>query len=222
MDPLLVIADDLERRDARAAEALRELDELRREVESLRTGVAATSGFLDGLPAALARRRADEQAAAAARGEALRALRDAEVDLERARKEDERLAAARALQQARDGARAADLWAREAQESREQFERERDAHTADGERLACRAAELAERVRRVAPPEPGLAGAADWVARARAELLLDQAALATEREKVVREANELAASVLGEPFAATGVSGIRDRIARALDADSLD
>ena len=53
--------------------------------------------------------------------------------------------------------------------------------------------------------------------RARGALLLARAGLATERKKVVREATELVTAVLGEPLAATGVAGVRGRLARALE-----
>jgi hypothetical protein len=56
----------------------------------------------------------------------------------------------------------------------------------------------------------------DWGARARGELLVVHAGLATERDKVVREATELVAGVLGEPLTAIGVAGVRERLERAL------
>ena len=40
----------------------------------------------------------------------------------------------------------------------------------------------------------------EWASRARGDLLVAHAGLATERDKVVREATELVASVLGEPL----------------------
>ena len=41
-----MIAEDLERRDERAAEALREVEQLETDVEELRTHAEATAGFL--------------------------------------------------------------------------------------------------------------------------------------------------------------------------------
>jgi hypothetical protein len=60
----------------------------------------------------------------------------------------------------------------------------------------------------------------DWAARARGELLLAHAALATERDKIVREATELVASVLGEPLVSTGAAGLRERLERAIQDNS--
>jgi hypothetical protein len=59
----------------------------------------------------------------------------------------------------------------------------------------------------------------DWAARARGELLVSHAALATERDKLVREATELLAGTLGEAVPGTGVAGLRARLAEALHLD---
>jgi phenylpyruvate tautomerase PptA (4-oxalocrotonate tautomerase family) len=50
--------------------------------------------------------------------------------------------------------------------------------------------------------------------------MLEHAALAREREEVVREATELLAGVLGEPVAAITVAGVGERLARALAESS--
>ena len=61
-------------------------------------------------------------------------------------------------------------------------------------------------------PETGLAGAAAWAARVRGALLLTRSALESERERVVRQANELLASVSGEPAPAASVALVRERL----------
>src|SRR5213593_2320737 len=100
MESLLLFAEELERRDGEAAQALLGVERLQAEVEELRAHGVAVATFFAALPAALAERT---RAAAA--------LRDAEAEAERARKENERLAAERLLQEARDEVRAADAWA---------------------------------------------------------------------------------------------------------------
>jgi hypothetical protein len=65
-------------------------------------------------------------------------------------------------------------------------------------------------------PEAGLAGVAEWATRADGALLLARSGLDDEREAVVREANELAASVLGELPPPAGVRRIRERVEAAL------
>jgi hypothetical protein len=66
------------------------------------------------------------------------------------------------------------------------------------------------------PPEAGLGGVTDWATRADGALLLARSGLDDEREAVVREANELATSVLGELPGPAGVRRIRERVETAL------
>ena len=219
LEALLAIADDLERRDARAAEALVEVERLQRDVDELRTHAAATAAAVRDLPAAIAAQEAEEHDAGKALAHAEGALRHAEAQLAQEKGESARLAAARAAQHARDARDAAKLRVARGHEDRARLAREDDERRADAERLERRAAELAARLglaHDVTPPGPGLDGALEWAARARGELLVAHAGLATERDKVVREASELVASVLGEPLASTSVAGVRARLERAL------
>jgi hypothetical protein len=217
--PLLQIAADLEERDERAAAALLEVELLQAEVEELRTHAGATGEFLRTYPAAHAGLEGDEQAAAEARAAAERAVGEAEAEVERARNDADRLAAERHVQQARDRVHEAELWGEQARRDRLRLEQEAEDRQREAERLEARAHELAEAPRlsqAVAPPAGGLHGALDWGSRARGELLVVHAGLATERDQVVREASELLASVLGEPMTATRVAGVRERLERAL------
>lgn len=226
MEPLLAIADDLERRDARAAEALDAVETLQHEVDELRTHAAATALFLGELPRAVAAQEEEERAAVADRAVVEAVLRDADAELARVEErgsESATLTAARAAQHARDALDAAVVRLERAGAERERLREEGAAHAQEAARLEGRAAELSTRLgiaHDVAPPGPGLDGALDWAARARGELLVAHAGLATERDKVVREASELVASVLGEPLAATSVAGLRDRLGRALGSPS--
>ena len=66
VEPLLTIAEDLERRDERAAEALLEVERLQAEVDELRAHAAAVASFLRELPGTQAALEAETLAAAAA------------------------------------------------------------------------------------------------------------------------------------------------------------
>jgi hypothetical protein len=147
-------------------------------------------------------------------------MAEAEAAVERARKESERSAAARAVETASDRLHGAEAWVAEARETRAGLESERAARLAESRRLAAHAAELGALVRDVPPPSSGLDGAVEWASRARGELLLERAALAAERDVLAREATELLAGVLGEAFTATSVAGVRDRLERALGQTS--
>jgi hypothetical protein len=116
----------------------------------------------------------------------------------------------------------ADLRVARAHQERARVETEAAERGAEAERLERSGAELSAHPRLehdVAPPATGLHGLLDWAARARGELLVSHAALATERDNVVREATELLAGVLGEPLAGIGVAGVRERLAQALGID---
>jgi len=222
VEPLLTIAEDLERRDERAAEALLEVERLQAEVDGLRAEAGTAAAFLRELPAARAALDVEERAAAEERertAEALRAAEDALARVQERGSESARLEAARAAQHARDAVEDAKLRVARAETERARLEHEGAERGADAERLERRGAELAAHPRLehdVAAPATGLHGLLDWAARARGELLVSHAALATERDKIVREATELVASVLGEPLVATGAAGVRQRLERAL------
>ena len=228
MEPLLRIVDELERRDEAAAAALAEIEALQAEVDSTRARAAGIAAFLAGLPDALAAREADERAAAGSQREASTALAEAEAELARAQergREDARIAAERAVQHARDAVREAELWIERARAERARLEREAQARRDDADRLVAAVQPLAERlaadprIATVPPGPPGLDGVLgsviEWASRARGDLLLAHAGLATERDKVVREATELVASAVGEPLPGTGVAGVRARLGRA-------
>ena len=49
-------------------------------------------------------------------------------------------------------------------------------------------------------PGPGLVGVIEWASGARAALFVARTAVATEREALIRQANELGSVILGEPL----------------------
>jgi len=211
-----VFADELERRDADAGRALDAVERLQRDVDELRTRLAAAATFLEQLPAARAARESDERAALDARANAETAVREAAAAVERARRDDERLAAGRALQSARDELRSVERWLFDVRGARERLERQADERRDEAARLAAHAVELAPQVRDVPAPAHGVEAALDMQRRIRGALLVEHSGLARERDAVVREASELLGSVLGEPGAATSVAGLRARLERAL------
>jgi chromosome segregation ATPase len=67
-----------------------------------------------------------------------------------------------------------------------------------------------------AQPESGLPGLAAWADRVRAALLVVRSSLEAERERLVREASELGAAVLGESLDGSSVEHVRRRVEQAL------
>jgi len=217
VESTLGFAAELERRDAELAQALAKVERAQADVEELRTHAHATRVFLDALPELLARREGDAGAAAAARVEAKSQLAAADEALAQARKDDQRLEAERQRQQALDAVTDAERWLAQARSAVEAAGAEGEQQHAAAGRLVARAGELAAVVRDLPPPREGLAGALDWASRARGALLLEHSNLVGEREVIIREANELTASILGEPLVSSAVAGLRDRLALALD-----
>jgi len=220
VEATLGFAAELERRDEELARSLADVERIQADVDELRRHADATRAFLDELPELIAHREGDEQAAAAARADAEAQVAAADEALARARKDDQRLEAERQRQQALAAMSDAERWLAQARSELEVARAQGEQHRADAEHLSGRAGELAPRVRDVPPPENGLPGALDWASRARGALLLERSNLVREREAVIRDANELTASVLGEPLVSSAVAGLRDRLALALGESS--
>jgi hypothetical protein len=225
VEPLLQIVDELERRDGDAAAALHDVETLQQRVVETRARARDIAAFLEAFPDALAARETEEQAAEESRTAATSAVAEAEDTLARARergREDARLAAERALQHAQDALREAELRVERAHAQLQQLVREEQEQRAAADRLFVEAQPLAQALAanpRVGtePPAAGLDSVLEWAARARGDLLVAHAGLETERDKVVREATELAASALGEPLPGKGVAGVRERLSRSVE-----
>jgi hypothetical protein len=221
-DPRLRIAEELERRDERAGQALLDVERLQAEVDELDAHAAAVAAFMRTLPAAQTAVDVEQQEAAAELDRAVAALRTADEELARVQErgsESVRLEAARVAQHARDAHEAAELRVVRAEKERVELEQEAQERGAEAERLEHRGLELAGHPRLehdVPAPATGLHGLLDWAALAHGQLLLAHAALATEQDAIVREATELVASVLGDPLVSTGAAGLRQRLERAL------
>jgi len=223
----LAFVEELERRDEQAAAVLAEVEELQGLSADVRTRAEALERFFHELPvlteqrAAAARAAVDQlRIAEAAREEAERALEQAA----RKRREQERLTAERYAEDARDAARLAAAEVERTRLAVGQLAREAGLAREQSAELEREAADLANRVAGLAritpeatqPPPPGLDGVADWAERVRPALLLLQSSTVVEREMIIREANELGSVVLGEALGATSVTGVRERVERAL------
>jgi chromosome segregation ATPase len=223
----LALLAELVRADAEHSAALRELDELvdgtravRARADELASIAASVPAERERLSAALAGAEADAGARAAALAEAERELAAAEAKADR-----ERLAAARRFHvRAQDALRMAERRSAQARSEREAFEERVAAALREAPEVEARAAALAAALRgrpRGAdeagrPPDPGLDGVARWASAARAALVVARSGVATEREAVIRQANELASMLLGEPLAAASAADVARRVERAL------
>lgn len=222
MDSSLVFATELAERDAALAAQLGLLLGLGDEIDGLRSRALELGTLFALLPDD--RAHLDEALRGAERDAdgARTALGEAERALERARGEDARATAERHRAHAATDLRTAEERVERLRARRVALEQEAEQAQAEARDLEPRAAELARRLAeaprasRTEPPGSGLGELAEWGSRAHAAVLVARSGVETERERVVREANELAAAVLGEPLYATSVAIVRERLEERL------
>ncbi len=217
-DGAVAYVRELERRDEAIAQSLETLGSLRGRTRTIGVEATRLAAVLERFPHehefaqhAVDRAEAD---VASSRGE----LEAAEAELRRGRRDREAREAAvesarGTLERAEQELASARARAAAVGEAQRSAEREVDVVVAAALALArevARAPRLGSRT--PAAPEPGLGGVSDWAARADGALLLASSGLDDEREAVVREANELAESVLGEPPLPGGVRRVREQV----------
>ena len=221
----LAYLEDLIARDALAAAALAELDELTENVSKLRVGAALVERELERAPIEV-ERRADESREAGANLGAARARLEAaliEVDNARAAGNSERARAAE-LQVVREQAsvRVAEKQA-EAADARLRERRVQLAEArAERPRVEQRAVELArllaDRPRlpaSVSRAPDGIRCVHGWTVEARAALFLARSAVANERDQAIRQAGELGALVSGHSVSASSMETLAAVIRQA-------
>jgi chromosome segregation ATPase len=180
-------ARDAELAERRAEIARRdaEVTAIRRRAEELEAALAAQpaerrsrGAEVDGSRAELERRRGE--------------LAHAERVLEEAQTDEEREHERHAVDRARDHIAVAQARLDRAEAALAELEGEAHDVPLELEQLEARARSL--------PAAPDLAGSlADWASRAHAEAFVAAGQIDTERERIIREANELASMLLGEP-----------------------
>ena len=126
-------------------------------------------------------------------------LDEARAELGRARSDEERTLAEKQLARAADHVELAER-------ALEQARGERRAFDETAERLTLELPRLEERARAMGATGTDLV---EWSSQKHAELFVALGQVDTQRERVIREANELATSLLGEPtFGATAAQAL--------------
>lgn len=209
--------------------ALATLDALLACTAELRARADGVSAVLTAAPAErerLARELAEAEGLAETRAASLREAETELADAER-RRDRERLLAARRLEvRARDALATAERQLASAREAHEAHERALVSAEADAPRVEAEAGRLAHELgaaprvpaQAAEPPEPGLAGVQAWTTSARAALVVARSGVASERETLIRQANELASVLLGEPQVATSAALVAERVERTVGA----
>ena len=139
--------------------------------------------------------------------------------------EEERARARQVLQDAREAVTDAAHRVERLQAKRAELHDLEQALRAEADGLVVEARDVAAALRqapRLADAGKGEPGTSldeidDWGGRARAALFVALGTLETERERIVAEANALAASLLGEDLGAASVALVRRRVEAALD-----
>jgi chromosome segregation ATPase len=191
--------------DSRAIDELRALGARDRELEEgasslrsvdaavaeIRARAEAIAAFFSGHADEDGRLRRAEADAEAALERRRSELAEAGAELERARSDEERALMERRLMRAADHVELAERALAEVRTERRSFDEMAEQLTRELPELEARARSLGD-----APPGDDLI---EWASRTHAGLFVALGQLDAERERVIREANELATALLGEP-----------------------
>jgi chromosome segregation ATPase len=226
---LIAYARSLEERDADIAARIDRTAELLRHVDDLRARAGRVREALAALPEVMTRR---EHAIAAAREREVEARREAteaerrleEVSRSRRSGAEARAEAERALRRAAVAVADAVAAVARQEERLEAVASDQIALQADAEGLAVEAQVVAREVGGLprlsesgrTPPGSTPAEIEEWGARAHSAIFVVRGGLETERERLVHEANLLAATRLGEHGGAASVSLVRRRLEQEL------
>jgi DNA repair exonuclease SbcCD ATPase subunit len=192
-------------RDAELAERRRALQERDAQIAAIRGRAEAIEAFFAAHPAEEARRRGELEDAEAELAARRDELARAERQLADAREEEARELAERAVGRARDHIAVAQSRVDRAEAARDELAR--DATTLPQELEALR--------ERAGGPDGSLV---EWASRTHADVFVAGGQLDTERERIGREANELASLLLGEPtYGATPAQAL-ERVERLTNA----
>jgi chromosome segregation ATPase len=187
------------RRDTELATGAGQVRELDAQVAVIRTRAEAIDGFFVSYPDEETQRR---ETAATAENELTRRrdeLAEAERELATARDRESRVHVAEVrLDRARSAAA--------------ELEREASDLTVEVPQLEARARAIAARVDGVPPAPTGVRELVEWASRAHAELFVAAGQLDAQRDRVIREANELATMLLGEPTYGSTVAQLAERV----------
>lgn len=225
----LSYVSELERRDADVAARLdaavcllRRVDEVRARADRVRTSLAALPREIEQAEQAEQDARAREAAARREHSEAETRLADA--GRSRRTGQEARAAAERAVRRAEVVVTDAQATVARTSERLRALEGDGSALRAEGEGLVVEAREVARDVSALpclsdsgrTVPGASLQAIEEWGARAHAALFVVNGSLENERDRVVLEANALAAAALGEQVAGASVALVRRRLEESL------
>jgi chromosome segregation ATPase len=202
----------LARRDEHLAAEADRLRELDGQVAALRTAAEAIDAFFAAYPEEETRRRAALAEAEAELRRRREELGAAEAELAAAADDDQRAHAEHGVERGRDHVAVAEAAVERAAAAAHELERDASRLPNDVPRLEERAREIAAEVTHVPAAPAGPRALVDWASHAHAELFVAAGQLDAQRERVIREANELASMLLGEPTYGSTVAQLAERV----------
>ena len=228
-DDLLALARDLERRDADLATRISVTTELLQRADAVRDRARVLQAALGAIPGEIAHAEEAERDARRREADVRLELVEAERRLDEAGRsrragEDAKAAAERAVRRAAVAAEDAATTVARMRERLEALVREEAALQAEGEGLAVEARHVAAAVAELprvsesgrSVPGSSLAEIEEWGARAHSALFVVRGGLENERERIVFEANALAAAALGDHAGGSSVALVRKRLEASL------
>lgn len=226
---LVAYVRELESRDLDLAARIDDVVGLSRRVDDVGGRARRVRGALEAIPGEIEQAERAERDARAREAEARQDLVGAEQRLEEARRsrragDDVRAAAERAARRAAVAAEDAAATVAAMRKRLEALVRDEAALQAEAEGLDVEALHVAAEVAatpRVSDsgrsvPGVSLAEIEEWGARAHAALFVVRGGLENERERIVLEANTLAATALGDHVGGTSIALVRKRLEASL------
>jgi chromosome segregation ATPase len=211
--------EDLRRlatQDEQLAEREHGLRELDSEVRRIRERAEGFEAFFAHFEDAGRRAESAVESAEAEVARRRREMGEAEAALAAERDEERRELARRALARAEDHHSVAEAGLGRARADKEELEQQASAWQEELPLLETRAAELSGQIPDAGMPASGAQALVAWASHAHAELFVAVRQLETERERVIREANELASALLGEPTYGSTVAQALGRVEHAV------
>jgi len=202
----------IQERDAELADAAARLAELAEEAERLGARAAEIERFFADYGDEEERRRG---ATAEARAELERrrdAVERAREELGTARGDEDRAAAERAVERADDRVKLATARVDHAVADEAELEQSAAAFSAELPSLETRARAATTELPELPPPPVGTRELIEWASAARATLFVAVGQRNQQRERLIREANELGTMLLGEPLYGATTAQVRERV----------
>ena len=191
--------DLLGRRDDELASSAAQLLELEAAVARIRARAETIDRFFAAYPDEQARLATEIDEATAAVERRRDELMTAEGELASARTDDDRERAEKTAARAVDHVALAEATLLRIRSEHEVFEREAAGLPTELTALEAEARTIAASAHLPElPPSAGPRGLTEWASRSHAELFVALSQIDTQRERIIREANELASMLLGE------------------------